>query len=151
MWAWKKVTPSSVGSIVPLKGRSSTLGIVFFKGESGSLDYRRMPTHRPWEREKRQGQRRREKRAERSKKGGKPRTVLNFICFFKFVFSKQARWLPLGWVEGLQRWGCFWMCGCLCADWFCEANCWDISVYDSHWPTTGWWQAFFLFLASLSV
>lgn len=68
-----------MGFIVSLKGLNSALGIVFSKGESGYCGNRRMTTHRPWDREKEQPKKDRNK-AE-NKNLGKRRLSPKFISF----------------------------------------------------------------------
>lgn len=85
-----------MGSIVSVKGLSSTLHIVFFKGESGYLDNHRMPTHSPLDREKARPEKE-GKRAKRDKKGGKILSSSNFISFsFRFCVFKTGLMIASG-------------------------------------------------------
>lgn len=98
-----------------MKGLSSTLGIVFFKGESGYLGNHRMPTHRPWDREKARPKKE-GKKAKQKRRQDSSQPQLYFLFFFFFfkvcVFLKQAWWLPVGWDGDPRRWGC--VCVCVC-------------------------------------
>lgn len=110
-----------MGFIVSLKGLNSALGIVFSKGESGCYGNHRMTTHRPWDREKEQPKKDRNKAENKNldKIRLSPKFI-SFRCCCLYVCEKQARWLPVGLDEDPRRWGC--VCeGCLWSCWlfFC--------------------------------
>lgn len=111
------VSPNSVGSIVSMKGLSSTQGIVFFKGESGYLGDHRMPTHRPLDREKTRPKKE-GKKAKQKRRQNTSQPQLYFL--FQFVSFKnrpdgcQQVGTETQGGEGVCVFVCVSDCGCEC-------------------------------------